>query len=177
MEARPRGPSGDTEQSSASKSLYIIAPAMYSGCSMGMVLVNKSLRAWRLAPSHFPTTTNSCNHLTEGDLNILDHYPPPRLPGDGSGGLRCIRDPDGTFLDARELPLHLGVRPLPQVCNKIRQPIKIWDGFLQQLALHAVPFPSHVGQRAAREVPGNESSTHRRLRGEERVRGIRGFLP
>ena len=40
MEANPRGPS-DAEQSSASKSL--IASAMYSGCSVGMVLVNKSL--------------------------------------------------------------------------------------------------------------------------------------
>lgn len=56
MEASPRGPSGDAEQSSASKSL--IASAMYSGCSVGMVLVNKSL-------------ASSYNHLIEGDLNIL----------------------------------------------------------------------------------------------------------
>ena len=42
MEASPRGgSSGDGEQSSASKSL--VASAMYSGCSVGMVLVNKSL--------------------------------------------------------------------------------------------------------------------------------------
>ncbi|EJK59623.1 hypothetical protein THAOC_20121 [Thalassiosira oceanica] len=41
MEASPRGPSGDAEQSSASKSL--IASAMYSGCSVGMLLVNKNL--------------------------------------------------------------------------------------------------------------------------------------
>eukprot|EP00581_Thalassiosira_minuscula_P013595 CAMPEP_0183724600 /NCGR_PEP_ID=MMETSP0737-20130205/18031_1 /TAXON_ID=385413 /ORGANISM="Thalassiosira miniscula, Strain CCMP1093" /LENGTH=382 /DNA_ID=CAMNT_0025955225 /DNA_START=142 /DNA_END=1290 /DNA_ORIENTATION=+ len=47
---------GDGEQSSAMKSA--IASTMYSGCSVGMVLVNKSL-------------ASSYNHLIKGDLNIL----------------------------------------------------------------------------------------------------------
>lgn len=50
----PRG--GEGEGSTASKS--IVASAMYSGCSVGMVLVNKSL-------------ASSYNHLITGDLNIL----------------------------------------------------------------------------------------------------------
>lgn len=48
--------SGDAGSSSAMKS--VIASAMYSGCSVGMVLVNKSL-------------ASSYNHLIQGDLNIL----------------------------------------------------------------------------------------------------------
>jgi len=47
---------GEGESSSVSKS--IIASAMYSGCSVGMVLVNKSL-------------ASSYNHLINGDLNLL----------------------------------------------------------------------------------------------------------
>lgn len=57
----PRGQSSlssppDVERSSCMKSL--IASAMYSGCSVGMVLVNKSL-------------ASSYNHLIDGDLNFL----------------------------------------------------------------------------------------------------------
>lgn len=47
---------GEGEASSVAKS--VVASAMYSGCSVGMVLVNKSL-------------ASSYNHLIRGDLNIL----------------------------------------------------------------------------------------------------------
>jgi len=46
----------DQEGGGATKSL--VASAMYSGCSVGMVLVNKSL-------------ASSYNHLIDGDLNVL----------------------------------------------------------------------------------------------------------
>lgn len=53
----PRGRPGSSDpDGSLAKS--IVASAMYSGCSVGMVLVNKSL-------------ASSYNHLIKGDLNIL----------------------------------------------------------------------------------------------------------
>jgi len=60
--ASPRGPmspnasGGAGDRSNIMKS--VIASTMYSGCSVGMVLVNKSL-------------ASSYNHLINGDLNIL----------------------------------------------------------------------------------------------------------
>eukprot|EP00985_Skeletonema_marinoi_P024515 scaffold17099_cov95-Skeletonema_marinoi.AAC.3 len=56
VEPSSKSSKGDGESSSFSKS--VIASTMYSGCSIGMVLVNKSL-------------ASSYNHLIDGDLNIL----------------------------------------------------------------------------------------------------------
>jgi len=57
----PRGavtPRTSEAEASASFTKSIVASTMYSGCSVGMVLVNKSL-------------ASSYNHLIDGDLNIL----------------------------------------------------------------------------------------------------------
>mmetsp|Transcript_5470 Transcript_5470/g.12472 ORF Transcript_5470/g.12472 Transcript_5470/m.12472 type:complete len:400 (-) Transcript_5470:163-1362(-) len=60
MPMSPRGSmtphNGDADSGHAMKS--VVASALYSGCSVGMVLVNKSL-------------ASSYNHLIQGDLNIL----------------------------------------------------------------------------------------------------------
>jgi len=54
----PRGAMTPNDKDSGSAMKSLIASSMYSGCSVGMVLVNKSL-------------ASSYTHLFEGDLNIL----------------------------------------------------------------------------------------------------------
>eukprot|EP00986_Skeletonema_menzelii_P006737 scaffold2550_cov153-Skeletonema_menzelii.AAC.25 len=56
VDSSSKSSKADGESSSFAKSM--IATTMYSGCSIGMVLVNKSL-------------ASSYNHLIDGDLNIL----------------------------------------------------------------------------------------------------------